>query len=133
MNAVELAANPRFNRSFVQDLNRQPELALAGASVDAVLICVSIQYLEQPVAVLSECARILKPGGQIVVSFSNRCFPTKAVAIWQALGDEDHARLVGSYLQHAGFGEVAAHLLVDGSVSDPMIAVTGASRGLAPG
>jgi len=126
MNAEELAANPRLSRYFVQDLNREQTLPpLSDASVDAVTICVSVQYLEKPVAVLSECLRILKPGGGIVISFSNRCFPTKAVAIWQALGDEDHARLVGTYLQHAGFGDVGAHLLVDGSVSDPMIAVIG--------
>lgn len=125
MNATELQANPRLNRFFVQDLNRDPKLPLADASVDAVTICVSIQYLEQPVAVLRECLRILKPGGQIIASFSNRCFPTKAVAIWRSLGDEDHARLVGAYLSNAGFIDVAAHLLRDGTTSDPMIAVTG--------
>ena len=79
----------------------------------------------RPIEFLREASRVLKSGGQIVISFSNRCFPTKAVAIWQALGDEDHARLVGTYLQNAGFADIAAHLLVDGSSSDPMIAVTG--------
>jgi SAM-dependent methyltransferase len=125
MNAEELAANPRLNRYFVQNLNCEPKLPLEDAVFDAITICVSIQYLEQPIAVMAECLRVLKPGREIVISFSNRCFPTKAVAIWQALSDEDHARLVGTYLQNAGFGDVAAHLLVDGRASDPMIAVTG--------
>jgi hypothetical protein len=125
MNAEELAANPRLSRFFVQDLNRNAALPIAFATLDAVLICVSIQYLEHPVAVLSECRHVLKSGGEIIISFSNRCFPTKAVAIWQALSDDDHARLVRMYLQRAGFADVTARLLVDGSTSDPMIAVTG--------
>jgi hypothetical protein len=125
MNEEELAANPRLDRFFVQNLNREPKLPLEDATLDAVTICVSIQYLEKPIEVLRECLRVLKSGGQIVISFSDRCFPTKAVAIWQSLGDEDHARLVVTYLQHAGFENVAAHLLVDGATSDPMIAVTG--------
>ncbi len=125
MNAAELAANPRLDRFFVQDLNRDPILPLDSASIDAVLMCVSIQYLERPIDVLRETARVLKPGGQVIISFSNRCFPTKAVAIWRTLDDEAHARLVAMYLQHAGFADVAAHLLVDGSASDPLIAVTG--------
>src|SRR5580692_8817361 len=91
MNAVELAANPRFTRWFTQDLNRDPKLPLEDASIDAVTLCVSVQYLEQPVAVLSEVARVLKPGGQVVIAFSNRCFPTKAVMIWRMLDPDSHA------------------------------------------
>jgi len=125
MNAEELAANPRLSRFFVQNLNRQPKLPLGDAMLDAITICVSIQYLEHPINVLHECLRVLKLGGQIVISFSNRCFPTKAVAIWQALSDAGHTRLVGMYLQNAGFVEVAAHSLVHGLTSDPMIAITG--------
>jgi SAM-dependent methyltransferase len=86
MNDAELAANPRIGRRFVQDLNRNPRLLLGDSSIDAALMCVSIQYLQQPVAVLHEVARILKPGQPLVISFSNRCFPTKAVAIIIPLG-----------------------------------------------
>jgi SAM-dependent methyltransferase len=125
MNAEELAANPRLNRFFVQNLNREPKLPFGDATLDAITVCVSIQYLEQPINVLRECARTLKLGGQIVISFSNRCFPTKAVAIWRQLSDDDHVRLVDFYLQNSGFADVAAHHLVDGLTSDLMIAVTG--------
>jgi hypothetical protein len=127
MNAAELAANPRLNRRFVQNLNRDPTLPLADASVDAAMICVSVQYLEQPVAVLREVSRVLRPGGGVVVSFSNRCFPTKAVAIWRGLDDEGHAALIEHYLRHAGFAEIASHRLAEWveDESDPMIAVTG--------
>ena len=132
MNAEELAANPRLGRWFVQDLNRDPVLPLAGASLDAALICVGVQYLQQPVAVLKEIARTLRPGAPLVVSFSNRCFPTKAVAVWLSAGSRSHAQLVELYLRAAGFAEVETHRLLDGRVGDPMTAVvgrTGAPRG----
>src|ERR1700675_5106817 len=103
MNATELAANQRLARWFVQNLNRDASLTLADASIDAAMICVSVQYLEQPVALLREVARVLRPGGPIVISFSNRCFWTKAVAIWRALDDHGHAALVERYLRPAGF------------------------------
>jgi len=127
MNATELAANPRLDRWFIQDLNRDPNLPLDDASVDAAMICVSIQYLQQPVAVLREVARVLRPGAPLVISFSNRCFWTKAVAIWRALDVEGHARLVELYLRHAGFPRIESHRLAEWveDTSDPMTAVVG--------
>jgi hypothetical protein len=127
MNAAELAANPRLSRWFVQNLNRDTALPLGDAGLDAAMICVSIQYLQQPVAVLRELSRVLRPGAPLVISFSNRCFWTKAVAIWRALDDEGHARLVESYLRHAGFERIETHRLAEWveDVSDPMIAVVG--------
>src|SRR5579863_6259884 len=125
MNAAELAANPRLARWFVQNLNRDAALTLGDASIDAAMICVSIQYLQQPVAVLREVARILKPGQPLVISFSNRCFPTKAVAIWQALDDARHAQLVTLYLQCAGFADIETRKLCDGHASDPLTVVVG--------
>src|SRR5713226_6042170 len=127
MNAAELAANPRLARWFVQNLNRDASLPLADASIDAAMICVSVQYLEDPVAVLREVARVLRPGGPVVISFSNRCFWTKAVAIWRALDDDGHAALVERYLRVAGFEHIATHRLADyiEDEQDPMIAVTG--------
>ena len=127
MNAEELTANPRLARWFTQNLNRDAALALADDSIDAVMICVSIQYLQQPVAVLREVARVLRPGGAVVISFSNRCFPTKAVAVWRGLDDAGHTRLVELYLQHAGFEPIETHRLAEWieDEQDPLIAVIG--------
>ena len=127
MNTAELAANPRLNRWFIQNLNRETSLPLGDASLDAAMICVSIQYLQQPLAVLREIARALRPGAPLVVSFSNRCFWTKAVAIWRSLDDEGHAHLVERYLRGAGFPRIETHRLAEWveDVSDPMFAVIG--------
>jgi len=127
MNAAELAANPRLNRWFIQNLNRETSLPLGDASLDAAMICVSIQYLQRPIVVLREIARMLRPGAPLVISLSNRCFWTKAVAIWRALDDDGHAHLVERYLGHAGFARIETHRLAKWveDVSDPMIAVVG--------
>ena len=126
MNEAELAANPRYHRWFVQDLNHDPVLPLGERSVDAVAICVSVQYLQQPVAVFREVARVLKPGGAVAATFSNRCFATKAVAIWLGLADEQHQRLVALYLDQAGFAAVETRTLVEPcSGHDPLWAVIG--------
>ena len=125
MNETELAANPRLTRWLVQNLNVDPVLPLGDASCDAALCCVGVQYLQRPVEVLTDVARVLRPGAPVVVSFSNRCFPTKAVAIWRALDGAGHAKLVQLYLEEAGFTGVQAHRLATGAGNDPLTAVVG--------
>jgi SAM-dependent methyltransferase len=107
MNEVELKRNPLLSEYFVQNLNADPRLPLPDDSFDGVTICVSVQYLTQPVAVFAEIGRVLKPGCPLIVAFSNRCFPTKAVSVWQALDDKGHARLVALYAREAGAFEPA--------------------------
>jgi SAM-dependent methyltransferase len=124
MNAQELAANPRLSQWFVQDLNLEPALSFDDACFDGACLCVSVQYLQRPVEVFREVARVLRQGSPFVVSFSNRCFPTKAVAIWQALGGPDQQRLVGNYMQAAGFNKIADHATVPPG-GDPLWVVVG--------
>jgi SAM-dependent methyltransferase len=107
MNAEELAANPRLSQWFVQDLNVDPVLKLDDGTFDGACLCVSVQYLQRPVEVFREVRRVLRPAAPFVVSFSNRCFPTKAVAIWRAFAGPDQQRLVGAYMREAGFGVVS--------------------------
>jgi SAM-dependent methyltransferase len=99
MNAEELAANPRLTDYQVQDLNFDPELPYSDNEFDAAGCCVSIQYLTRPVEVLREVGRVLRAGAPFIITFSNRCFPTKAVAIWQSLDDRGHTSLVEKYLR----------------------------------
>lgn len=125
MNAEELAANPRLTRSFVQDLNRDPMLPLEDARLDAALCCVSVQYLTRPVEVFAEVRRALRPGAPFFVSYSNRCFWTKAVAAWRQLDLRGHAGLVHLYLSRAGFSDVAVEMLANGTQGDPLVVVMG--------
>src|SRR3984885_4680906 len=127
MNAAELAANRVFSRWFVQDLNLDPVLPLDDGTFDGACLCVSVQYLQRPVEVFREVARVLRPGGRFIVSFSNRCFPTKAVAIWQALSGPDQQRLVLAYMKAAGFAGVATRAPTPAK-SDPVWFVIGEPR-----
>lgn len=89
----------------------------------------SVQYLTQPVAVLRDVGRVLRPGAPLVVTFSNRCFPTKAVAIWQALDDTGHARLVARYLGQAGnWADIQALDRPRLRGADPLFAVVARAR-----
>ena len=102
MNARELAANRMASERVVQDLNADPSLPFPDASFDAVLCCVSVDYLTRPVEVLAEAARVLRPGAPVVVTFSNRCFPTKAIHGWLATDDAGRGAIVVDYLRRAG-------------------------------
>jgi SAM-dependent methyltransferase len=131
MNRRELEANPRLDAYVVHNLNREPCLPFAEAEFDAAGICVSIDYLTQPVAVLRDLGRVLKPQAPVVITFSNRCFPTKAIKLWLALDDSDHQQLVKHYLTEAG-NWTAIELLdrSPGPGSDPIYAVIGRSAGV---
>ena len=102
MNEVELRRNERLDSYIVQNLNTNPLLPLGSGEFDGVGICVSIDYLTRPVEVLREAGRVLKAGTPLVITFSNRCFPTKAVEIWHRLDDAGRMRLVEGYLKEAG-------------------------------
>lgn len=97
MNEAELARNPRLDHYFLQNLNQKQLLPLADQSFDAVLIAVSVQYLQLPEAVFAEIYRILKPGGICIVSFSNRMFYQKAIQAWRDGSEADRVALVKGY------------------------------------
>lgn len=111
MNEVELRENKQLDRYFVQNLNDNPTLPLPDNYFDVVTNTVSVQYLTRPIEVFREVRRVLKPGGQYIVAFSNRMFPTKAVAVWRYLGEAEHVTLVESYFEYAGGYDDSRHII----------------------
>ena len=123
MNAEELSQNPRLDEWIVQSLNVDPKLPFADSLFDGCGICVSVQYLTDPVTVLTEVRRVCRKGARIVITFSNRCFPTKAVAVWQMLSDTDHLKLVAHYLTEAGWSNIEMLDRSPQTGGDPLFAV----------
>jgi SAM-dependent methyltransferase len=128
MNREEMENNPALTEIVIHNLNRAPRMPFADAEFDGAVVTVSVQYMTQPIETFIEVARVLKPGAPFVATFSNRMFPTKAVAIWQHLDDYDHGKLVGSYFKESGAFENID--FIDRSAptappSDPIWAVVG--------
>ena len=125
LNQVELMMNPAATERIVHDLNADPRIPLPHGDVDAVVCCVSLDYLTRPVEVLAEAARVLRPGGPLAVTYSNRCFPTKAVRGWLSLDDAGRGRLVADLVRRTGrFDPARIELRTPpGSLGDPLWAV----------
>ena len=128
MNQAELDANPRLDEKLVHNLNQQPALPWPDAWFDSVLIAVSVQYLVHPYEVFAEIARVLAPGGQVIVAMSHRCFPTKAIYAFHALSPDERMQLVGSYLDRARLFEGIEALDRSPAGADPLRIVRGVRR-----
>ena len=124
MNAEELQANPVATRWCIHDLNEDPRLPYDDTGFDCALISFSMQYLTDPVAVLSDIARTLTPGGQLVIALSHRCFPTKAIRAFHVLPPTERIRFVMHCLHLTG--KYAAPEFIDRSPeqADPLWIVT---------
>ncbi len=123
LNEAELAANDRLDEFVVRDLNAERSLPFADGAFDAVCCALSVQYLQYPGAVFAEFARVLAPGGAVVVSFSNRMFPTKAVRAWRTASMDERADLVERYVTAGGFA--VENRLAERPAGDPFYAVVG--------
>lgn len=102
MNNLELIANDQLSDFVAKDLNEDPVLSYEDNSFDVVTCVVSIDYLIHPIEMLKEVHRVLRPGGKIIISQSNRCFPSKAIAMWLKMNDRQHLELINGYFQYAG-------------------------------
>ena len=118
MNKAELDKNPvlrtehvRILRDLNEDAEVPQEVAKAGGDgveegLDAATCVVSIDYLVKPVDILSSLRQRMKPGGTVHLAISNRCFPTKAVARWLQVDEQERLQMVGDYLYFAGWKKI---------------------------
>ncbi len=124
MNNRELAANTQLTEHVVHSLNDDPLLPYPDQSFDIALCTVSVQYLLRPLEVFAEVRRVLRPHAPFVVSFSNRCFPTKATAAWLGMTDAQHASLVAYYFRESGWQDAqAVDISPAPGASDPLFVV----------
>jgi SAM-dependent methyltransferase len=100
---LELQFNDQLTGGYEQaDLNVESKIPYPDNSFDVVTCVVSIDYLIDPITVLKEAHRVLRKGGKVIISQSNRCFPTKAIAMWLKMNDRQHLELINGYFQYAG-------------------------------
>jgi SAM-dependent methyltransferase len=124
MNADELAANPQAHSWVVHDLNADSSVPFGDDSFDHATCCVSVDYLTRPVDVFRDVARVVRPGGLFVCTFSNRLFPTKAIRGWLDSESSAHQGIVVEYFARAdGYEPAAARQCATPPGGDPLYAV----------
>jgi SAM-dependent methyltransferase len=124
MNAFELSRNEMATSVDVHDLNVDPVLPYATGRFDAATCCVSVDYLTRPLDVFADLRRVVVPGGLFVCTFSNRCFPTKAVHGWLANDDAGRCEIVAEYFRRTGWAEPTVQLRTPpGAPGDPLYSV----------
>ncbi len=127
MNDAELAANPMADTRVIFDLNVDPPplLPFDDGSFAGAVCCVSVDYLVRPIELFDEIARIVQPGGVFVCTFSNRCFPTKAIRGWLGTDDATHMTIVAEYFRRScGWTEpITEQRTPIGHCGDPLFAV----------
>jgi len=102
MNALELEQNAQLSEFTPRNLNVDTSLPYGDGEFDVVTCVVSVDYLNKPLEIFREAARVLKPGGKFILSQSNRCFATKAIAMWIGQSDLQHCQVIGAYFHYSG-------------------------------
>jgi SAM-dependent methyltransferase len=123
MNEQELSKNSQLSDYCVKDLNTSPVFPYDDSSFDVVTCVVSVDYLNKPLEVFKEIARVLKPNGVAIISQSNRCFPTKAINIWLNTNDLEHIFIIGSYFHYSNKFMPPQSIDISPGSGDPMFII----------
>ena len=128
--ACMLAENPFLDEWRVQDLNRTAPLPFGDGEFDGATICASIQHLTRPCEVIREIGRVLRPGAPLIVTFSQRCLASPAIACWCLLDDAGHLCLVAQHFVEAGnWANIRSVDRTPAGGGSPLYAVIGISLG----
>lgn len=125
LNRSEMADNPALTEIVTHNLNRTPQLPFDDGSFDGAVLTVSVQYLIHPLEVFAEVGRVLRPAAPFIVTFSNRMFPTKAVAIWVNASEQQRVDLVAEYFTRSAAFEKMETVDRGSGETDPVWAVLG--------
>ncbi len=100
----ELAGNKALHEYHIFDLNAAPEplILFSSESFDVVICSLSVEYLRSPLKVFTEIYRVLRPGGLVVITWSNRNFVPKTIEAWNAASPSGRMWIAASYLHYAG-------------------------------
>lgn len=141
LNREELERNDLLDKWFVHDLNLHRILPFKNNEFDAAICTVSIEYIIYPDDIFHELSRVLRPGGVLIIAFSNRWFPPKAIQIWKDLHEFERMGLVLEYFERSGkFENLATYSLrglprpwddkyfPERRYSDPIFAVWGKNK-----
>lgn len=110
MNQEELEKNEQLRDFVIHDLNENSVLPFEDESFDAVICNVSVEYMTNPLTVFKEVGRILKNGGCFMLTFSNRWFPPKVIAVWEQIHEFERIGLVSEYfLLSEQFEKICTH------------------------
>jgi len=128
-----LAENPFLDEWRGQDLNGNPLLPFAAGEFDGATICAAIQNLARPAEVIRDIARVLRPGAPLIVTFSNRCLATKAIACWCLHDETGQLCLVAQHFAAAGnWADIRCIDRTPPGGGQPLYAVIGYGLGAGP-
>jgi SAM-dependent methyltransferase len=103
----EMAKNAILEKSIVHDLNRNPRLPFEANTFDSVICTTSVEYLTKPFEVFEDVARVLRPSGLFVLTFSDHWFEPKVIRIWSELHQFERLGLVSQYfVRSEKFGDL---------------------------
>ena len=90
---------------------RLESLPLDDATLDVALLSLVLHYVPEPLDALSEAARVLRPGGRVLVvdmmAHGREDYRERMGHLWQGFERDQ----VEAWLRDAGFGDVAWHQL----------------------
>jgi len=137
LNKKEMESNDQLTGYIIHNLNKYSWLPFNDNEFDAVICTVSVEYMKSPLEVFQDVARILKPGGYFIVTFSNRWFPPKVIQIWTELHEFERVGLVLEYFLQSCYSNLKTYSMrglprpqndkyyIKSMMSDPVYAVWG--------